>query len=291
VDFTREIGWQPAVVASAQRQQFQFSYNGSPLLLDVQVNANTAVPAVQVYVNSTFEEPANYTYTTTNTTTTIVLNKVYVPGDVIEVAVLSDQVSSQAFYQIPVNLENNPLNANSETFTLGTVRSHYQTIGENLLSIQGPIIGANNTRDLGNIIPYGLQILQQSSPLTLAGYFVRDQEYDIFASLEYNSREYVKFKNLLLETVIRNEYDNMTAAEILDSAIYDITQGRTNLNPFYWSDMLPTGAVFTQTTTPITPITPVTFNTIQTYNFTSANYHGLLVYVSRPEPNQTVETQ
>jgi hypothetical protein len=291
VDFTREIGWQPAVVASAQRQQFQFSYDGSPLLLDIQVNANTAVPAVQVYVNSTFEEPANYTYTTTSTTTTITLSKVYTPGDVIEVAVLSDQISAQAFYQIPINLENNPLNANSETFTLGTVRSHYQTIGENLLAIQGPIIGANNTRDLGNIIPYGLQILQQSSPLTLAGYFVRNQEYDIFASLEYNSREYIKFKNLLLETVIRNEYNNMTAAEILDSAIFDITQGRTNLNPFYWSDMLPTGAVYTQTSTVITPITPDTFNTVQTYDFTSANYLGLLVYVSRPGPNQTVETR
>jgi hypothetical protein len=291
VDFTREIGWQPGVTASVQRQQFQFTYDGSPLLLDVRVNNNTAVPAVQVYVNSTFEEPANYTYTTTNTTTIITLSKVYAPGDVIEVAVLSDQISAQAFYQIPINLENNPLNANSETFTLGTVRSHYQTIGENLLAIQGPIIGANNTRDLGNIIPYGLQILQQSSPLTLAGYFVRDQEYDIFASLEYNSREYIKFKNLLLETVIRNEYNNMTAAEILDLAIYDITQGRTNLNPFYWSDMLPTGAVYTQTTTLITPITPVTFNTIETYDFTSANYHGLLVYLSRPVPNQTVETR
>jgi hypothetical protein len=55
VDFTREIGWQPAVVASVQRQQFQFAYDGSPLLLDVRVNTNTAIPAVQVYVNSTFE--------------------------------------------------------------------------------------------------------------------------------------------------------------------------------------------------------------------------------------------
>jgi hypothetical protein len=144
-----------------QRQQFQFSYNGSPLLLDVKVNNNQTVPAVQLYVNSTFQEPSNYSYTTTSNTTTITLTTTFVPGDIVEVAVLSDQVSSAAFYQIPVNLENNPLNGNSETFTLGTIRSHYQTIGENLLDIQGPIIGANNTRDLGNIVPYGLQILQQ----------------------------------------------------------------------------------------------------------------------------------
>jgi hypothetical protein len=291
VSFLREIGWQPAVAPSIQRQQFQFSYDGSPLLLDVKVNADTTVPSVQLYVNSTFEEPENYTYTTTDTTTTITLSKIYAPGSVIEVSVISDQVSKQAFYQIPINLENNPLNANSETFTLGTVRSHYQTIGENLLDIQGPIIGANNTRDLGNIIPYGLQILQQSSPLTLAGYFMRDREYDIFAAIEYNSREYIKYKNLLLETVIRNEYPLDTpVSRILDLAIYDITRGRTDINPFYWSDMLPTGSVYTETSTTITPITPIVFNTVQTYDFTSANYHGLLVYLQRSDPDQTTIT-
>jgi hypothetical protein len=289
IDYVREIGWQPAVLPSQQRQQFQFSYDGSPLLLDIKVLENSTVPAVQLYVNSSFLEPENYTYTTTSNTTIITLSRIYTPGDIIEVAVLSDQVSTRAFYQIPINLENNPLNANSEIFTLGTIRSHYQTIGENLLNIQGPIIGANNTRDLGNIIPYGLQILQQSSPLTLAGYFMRDKEYDIFASLEYNSREYIKFKSLLLETVIRNEYNGMSASEILDSAIYEITRGRTNINPFYWSDMLPTGAVYTQTQTPITPITPAIFNTVQTYDFTSANYRGLLVYLTRPV-NQNSET-
>lgn len=288
--FSREIGWQTAATRSLQRQQFQFSYDGGPLLLDVRVNNNTTVPAIQLYVNSAFQEAGSYTYTRTSNTTVITLNKVYVPGDVIEVAVLSDQVSRQAFYQVPVNLENNPLNGNSETFTLGTIRSHYQTIGENLLNIQGPIIGANNSRDLGNIIPYGLQILQQSSPLTLAGYFMRNTQYDIFAAIEYNSREYIKFKSLLLETVVRNEYALDTpVSEILDSAIYEITRGRTNINPFYWSDMLPAGAVYTETQTLITPITTSTFNTRQTYDFSAANYLGLLVYVSSTLPNQTTQ--
>lgn len=289
-DFIREIGWQPAATRSLQRQQFQFSYNGSPLLLDVKVNDTQTVPSIQLYVNSTFLEPSKYTYVTTANTTTITLTTMQVPGDVVAVAVLSDQISAQAFYQVPINLENNPLNGNSETFTLGTIRSHYQTIGENLLNIQGPIIGANNTRDLGDIIPYGLQILQQSSPLTLAGFFMRNREYEIFAALEYNSREYIKFKSLLMETVIRNEYPLDTPVpEILDMAIYEITRGRTNLNPFYWSDMLPTGAVYTQRDTLITPITTSTFNLAQTYDFSSANYNGLLVYISRTLPNQTTE--
>jgi hypothetical protein len=296
VNYTREIGWQRGATPSIQRQQFQFEYDGSPLLLDVavvtnnQTQSNGQIPAIQVFVNNAFQPPSNYTYTTTATTTTITFVTAYVPGDIVEVSVISDQVSATAFYQIPVNLENNALNANSETFTLGTIRSHYETIGQNLINLQGPIIGANNSRDLGDIVPYGLQILQQSSPLTLAGYFQRNEQYNIFSAIEYNSREYIKFKNLLLETVVRNEYDNMSVAEILDSAVATITQGRTDINSFYWSDMIPTGAVYIENSYAITPITTSEFNTVQTYDFNSANYFGLLIYLSRPGPNSSTET-
>lgn len=283
VDFVREIGWQTAITTSLVRQQFKFEYNGTPLKLDIAVDTNSVVPAVQIFIDSKFQSIDKYLVQTTANTTTITLLETYAPGDIIEVAVLSRQVSQQGFYQVPINLENNPLNANSNTFTLGTVRSHYNSIGENLLALQGPINGANNTRDLGNIVPYGLQILQQSSPLTLTGYFARNPEYDIFASIEFNSREYIKYKNLLLQTVIQNEYENLSVAEILDSAIAYITQGRTDINPFYWSDMLPSAPIYTQTQTTITPITINVFDTVQTYDFASSNFKGLLVYLTRGE--------
>ena len=204
--FSREIGWQTAITPSLTRQQFQFTYDGTPLQLDVKVLTNNLVPSVLLYVGSQFQSPSTYTITTTDTTTKIVLNNTYPIGSIIEVDVLSDQTSTNGFYQVPINLENNPFNDNSGYFTLGTVRSHYETIGENLLLLQGTINGANNSRDLGNIIPYGLQILQQSSPLTMSGFFMRDQQYDIFKSLAFNDREYIKFKSKMLETVVNNEW-------------------------------------------------------------------------------------
>jgi hypothetical protein len=280
INYIREIGWQPAITKSVVRQQYQFTYDGSALQLDVAVNESTIIPSVQLFVNSAFQDPSNYTVTIGNDTTKITLTTTYVPGDIIEVAVLSDQTSQTAFYQVPVNLENNPLNENSSTFTLGTVRTHYETIGQNLINISGSIIGANNTRDLGNIVPYGLQILQQSSPMTMAGYFMRSTQYDIFSSIEYNSREYIKFKSQMLDTVVRNDYADKTVPEILDSAIAEITQGRTDISPFYWSDMLPTGSVYTETVDTVTPITPPVFSTVQTYDFSSSNYLGLLVYLN-----------
>ena len=278
--YNRAIGWTPAITKSLVRQQFQFKYDGTPLRLDIKVNESVDVPAIHLYVGQQFQSPDSYTVNTTDTTTTIVLNKVYVPGSVIEVDVLSDQTSQQGFYVVPTNLENNPFNVNSPIFTLGTVRSHYETIGENLIDLVGPINGANNSRDLGNIGRYGTQIVQQSSPLTLAGFFMRSKEYDIFASLEFNSREYIKFKNKLLETVIREEWGTYTTSQILDAVITQLGTGKTNINSFYWSDMLPAGSVYTENTYKINPISTSTFDTVQTYDFTSANYKGLLVYVT-----------
>jgi hypothetical protein len=282
--YQKEIGWQTAEVKSQIYQQFSFTYElNTPLVLDVAVVVPTGViPSVKVYVGSVFQDPGTYSYTTTSNTTTITLgpNAIVVPGDVIEVLALSDQVSAVGFYQVPINLENNPLNGNSASFTLGTIRTHYDSIAQNLVNLTGKINGANNTRDLGNIVPYGLIILQQSSPMTLAGYFLRKPEYDIFGSLEYNSRQYEKFKAQFLNQAVTGDYVNFTIPEILDAVFSEINTGRTSSSPFYWSDMLPTGTVYTQLQTTVTLITGKVFDLTQVYNYTSANYQGLLVYVN-----------
>ena len=261
----RLIGWQTAVVPTLMRQQFKFIYDTTPLQLDVAVQSDivTIVPSVKVFVGSIFQDPNTYAVTTTADTTTITFNTAHVIGDVIEVEVLSDQVSQEAFYQVPLNLNNNPLNANSTSFTLGTLRTHYQSICQNLTTFRGAINGANNTRDLGDIIPYGQVILQQSSPLTLAGYFMRSQQYNIFGALEYNSREYQKYKNQMLEAVTRQTIQYQTASQVLDTVIAELTLGRTSSNPFYWSDMLPASAVFTTSTYTVSYTTSQVFDTVQ----------------------------
>jgi len=279
-EYQKLIGWQTAAVTSQLYQQFKFNYSGTTLKLDVAVLPQTsiAVPVIKIYVGSVFQDDNTYTYTTTADSTTITLNKTYTPDDVIEVLVLSEQTSQVAFYQVPINLESNPLNENSESFTLGTIRSHYQSICENLPGLTGAINGANNLRDLGNIVPFGLVILQQSAPLTLAGYFLRSKEYNIFSSLQYNSREYTKFKAQMLDAVLTQNIGFRTTAEVLDTAIQDTTLGRLDSQPFYWSDMIPSGVTVASNTYTVGFVTTNTFDTVQVYNYTSANYLGLLVY-------------
>ena len=279
-EFKKLIGWQTAAVTSQIYQQFKFNYSGQTLKLDVAVLPQTAiaVPVVKIYAGSVFQDMSTYTYTVTADSTVITLNRIYTPEDVIEVLVLSDQTSQIAFYQVPVNLESNPLNENSDLFTLGTVRSHYQSICENLPGLTGEINGANNLRDLGNVVPYGLNILQQSAPLTLAGYFLRSKEYNIFSSLQYNSREYIKFKAQMLDAVLSQNIGFRNTAQVLDTAIQDVTLGKLDSQPFYWSDMIPTGITVASNTYTVGFVTGTTFDTVQVYNYTSANYLGLLVY-------------
>jgi len=278
--YSRKIGWETAATPSQIRQQFQFTYDGRPLQLDIVVPENNVVPPIFLYVANEFVLPSDYTVTRNAETTLITLNNIYVPDSVIEVQVLSDQVSETGFYEVPINLENNPFNANSPTFTLGTVRTHYESIAENLINFSGEINGANNVRDLGNVSRYGTIILQQSAPLTLSGFFMREPEYNIFKSLEFNDREYNKFKNRMLENSILSEWGTLTTSQILDSVITDLGSGKTNVNSFFYSDMIPSGSVYTEVAHTVSPITTGVFDTVQTYTFTSANFLGLLIYLN-----------
>ena len=280
VSFSDLIGWQTAAAENRSRQVFRFTYADEPLILDVAVDQLNPLPPLQIFQGTTFIDPGKYTYTVTANQTTITLANPPAVGTILEVQAISDQASEVAYYQVPLNLENNPLNENSDAFTLGTIRTHYQTIGQNLRAIQGPIDGANNTRDLGDILRYGDNIVQHSSPLALAGVFLRRQQFEAIAAIEFNSREYQKYKALLLDLATRGDFINSTPSQVLDDCITEIALGRTDISPFYWSDMCPSGENFRQTIYPVTPITTDTFDTLYVYDYTSSNFQGMLVYLN-----------
>lgn len=289
--FERRLGWTQAAATSQIYQQFRFTDFGTILELDVAVNTESVLPVVKIYVDSVFIAPDRYTYTVGENTTSITLLESYPAGSIMELLAISDQTSTVGFYQVPINLENNPLNQNKDTFSLGTIRQHYQSICENLPGIRGAITGANNVRDLGDILPYGLTVLQQSAPLTLAAYFMHEGNSIVSAAdtqaganfmraVDYNAQEYFKFRNLLIDAVTRITYSYQTAAQLLDEAIEFVTLGRTETFPFYWSDMLPSGAVFTETTVTVSATTTNRFDTVQVYDYTKANFQALSVYLN-----------
>ena len=166
------------------------------MVLDIEVINDASKIPVKVYVEGKFILPTSYTYETNSDNVTVVTfneNIVGQPatqpvtGATVEVQVLSDFASSVAFYTIPSNLESNAMNAKSPSFTLGTLRTHYESICENLENFRGKIHGNNNVRDLGNVVPYGDLVLQHSSPFTMMTNFINGRDYEFFRAIEFNA--------------------------------------------------------------------------------------------------------
>ena len=294
VDYTRLLGWQTAVAPSTQYQVFSFPYNNftqpTQVVCDVAAIPELATgelgwPRIQVYFNNLYQTPDNYTVTVGDTSTTINLNTAPAdPNDsVIQVLILSDQVSNTAYYTIPINLSNNPFNGDVTTVNVGDIRQQYRDIFINAPDTSGEIFGPNNYRDLGNLTPYGTKIIQNSASLVLPGTFLRKKEHDLFNALLFNSREYIKFKQLLVDTVQNSDYiQRFTPSEILDDALDQITAAKSQINAFFWSDMLPSKSPYrTNTYTFANSLDTSIYPLSQVYNFDTANYNGVLVYLSR----------
>ena len=279
--YSDQLGWQTTFTETVSRQQFQFEYTGDDLILDVLVSAEQTEIPVKVFISGVFVLPSTYTVST-NAQNRSVISFTTEPdiGSIIEVQVVSDQASSVGFYTVPANLENNPINENVSELTLGTIRNHYTTICENLQNFTGSINGSNNTRDLGNVVQYGTLIQQQSSPMTLLGTFLYDERFDFFRSLSYTSNEYEKLKILILDNYAQSDWQGYTTAEILDTILEQINLGKNENSPFYWTDVMPSGFTYEETVYNITPISGSIFDILYSYDFSTANYAGVLVYLN-----------
>ena len=300
-DFTRELGWQTAVAPSVQYQIFELEYTKgttAQFTCDIAVLPedpdNTAKwPRIQVYINNVFVLPTDYVVTSTDKTTVVTLNTAPVDDTPIQILLLSDQVSDTAYYGIPINLNNNPFNGDLTTVNIGDVRSQYQNIFVNAPSIEGAIFGSNNYRDLGNLVPYGTKIIQNSASLVLPGTFSRKSEHNIFDALQFNSESYVQYKQLLVKTASDIDWEQrFSASYILDQTLDAVTSAKSEIDPFFWSDMMPSQAPYRSNNyTFANALQESVYPLTKIYNFETANYSGVLVYLTRTVQGTQVTTQ
>jgi len=295
---TRALGWQTAVAESRQYQIFSFNYVGNSgvttYICDIGAATNTVWPNIQVYVNNVLQDTNTYTYTINPTTTVVNFTVPNTLVDtVVEITLLSDQVSKTAYYQIPNNLQNNPFNTDITTANVGDIRGQYQSIFYNNPNTTGTVFGANNYRDLGNLVPWGNKIIQNSASLVLPGTFLRKPGVNLYDSLQYNSNQYISFKTLLIDTVNKTEYNvYQSSAVMLDDALDQITISKVDSAPFFWSDMLPSKSPYASNSYTFANSLDVSrYPLTRIYNFDTANYYGVLVYLTRTVQGYTSITQ
>jgi len=287
--YKRQIGWQTALSPSVQYQLFSFDFDplnpATSYVCDIAKSSSTSTnwPTIDVFINNVALQHSEYTVTVGPNSTTVVLNANPVTETVVQIALLSNQVSPTAYYSIPVNLNNNPLNADITVANVGDIRGQYQSAFYNNPNTVGKAFGPNNYRDLGNMVPWGDKIIQNSASLVLPGAFLRKQEHNLFNALLFNDREYIKFKNLLVYTVQNSDYSQrFNPSVMLDDALDQITASKDNSQPFFWSDMLPSKSAYISNTYSFANSLDVSIYPLsRVYDFKTANYYGVLVYLTR----------
>ena len=283
-DYVRKIGWERSIAPSFQYQVFNSKYLGQPLVCDVPIVEQKANDWQNLVVYVGNQRTTDYTYQVVGDNTIITLTSPNLTiGEKVEIMVKSDKVSYDGYYQIPYNFDHNPFNVPLDTINLGDLRGQYKSICNNVSGLVGASFGANNYRDLGDVVPFGNRIIQNSAGLVAPALFARNTDENFFNALQFNSNQYIKFKATLLDVVHKTDYNMLqNDSDILDDALAQISTTANSNSSFFWSDMLPTVGDYTRKSyTFKVGIDSTYFPLKRVYDTKNANYNCVLVYITR----------
>ena len=197
---------------------------------------------IRVYVNSILLSTEDWILSDGPLYKNIILKNAITSQDILTIkAYASQPINSNGFYEIPLNLQNNPMNNAMGDFTLGEIIDHTFSIIENLTSFKGKFPGANNLRDLGNVTKYGTKFVQHSGPASLSLYHITSESNNIVRAIEQSRDDYTNFKKVFV-SVSENLGIDSDPVSMVDLVLQKINKDKPHSGPYYFSDMVGYGA-------------------------------------------------
>jgi len=288
--------WEKVVEQSKQYQIISHTADGVNNLFEIDILPNPstttegykALPNINVFVNNKFVDVNSFGLAQVGIRYAVLVNPVILKaGDTVDILIYSDSVSKMGYYQIPQNLENNSLNQNFDSLTLGQIRNHLIKISQNSQDVTGAVPGNSNIRDL-DIKCQGGVILKHSSPVVYSNLFLVDNNLNFVESLKLAQKEYTRVKNKIVELSTTIEVNVTNIAETLDNILYVINGVKNKNFPWYHSDMLPWGQ-----NKKVLPAYTVLDPRIREYelssifNPTALSNKAVLIYLTRSTGTQT----
>ena len=220
---------------ATQTNNFEINvYNNSSSIADLKV---------VVFVNNKIQKlTTDYTIDKTFNNAVVTFVKDLKVNDVIKVKTNSITPKNRnGYYEFPYNLERNPLNDDINQFTHGEVIDHVDSMLEDIPGYAGEYLGSSNLRDLGDLDHFGKRFIKHSGPINLPLYHITNKDYNIVKALKYAKTEYSRFKKTFLDTASSLGYDGPIKGHV-DLVLKTINSDKLKSQPFYFSDMLATGA-------------------------------------------------
>jgi hypothetical protein len=258
-------GWQLCTAPNTQAAIRIYKNSGKTNNFDIDIFDdinNLTDLVVKIYINGRRLDKSSWSIIDDADYKKVVLNTDISLTDVITIKAFTEQpVNATGYYEIPVNLQNNPLNNLIGDFTLGEVIDHVTSIVDNLDLFVGTFPGAGNLRDLGNVTQYGTKFVQHSGPMSLALYHITNQSNNIIRSIEQARDDYNSFKRNFIKIATSLGVDG-DPVSLVDLTLQKINKDKPKTSPYYFSDMVPYGATIK------TNLTVVDYR-IKTYPLTS----------------------
>jgi len=233
-------GWKKSEIKNVQPIVRIFKESGLVNNFPVDVYDNTddlSDLEVRVYVNGKRLNREKFTVERGVVRFIVVLDNDVTLSDIVTLKCYAKQSkNNNGFYEIPINLQNNPLNKNLESFTLGEVVDHVSSVVDNISDFVGTYPGNGNLRDLGNLTEFGSRIVQHSCPLNLSLYHLAKLDINVVKSITEAQEDYATFKRTFL-TVAENLGVDMDARRHVDLILETMFKDKPSTHSYYFSDM------------------------------------------------------
>ena len=242
--FTSVNGWLKANTDSTQNviRQYIFDNTTNQFAIDMYDNRDFINDLwIRVYLNNVLQfQDVDYTIVQdVNNNSFVQFANELTIDDIILIKTRSKYTkNNNGIYEIPSNLEKNPLNSNINQFTLGEVNDHVSTIVEELNDFNGIYPGVSNLRDKGYVSNLGKKFVKHSAPINLSLYHLLDKDANVIQSLRFAKKEYAKFKRQFLEIANTLGFEGDTKIHV-DKILEELNKDKVSTMPFYFSDMVP----------------------------------------------------
>jgi hypothetical protein len=287
-------GWQTSSVSNVQPAIR--IYRNSEITNNFDIDIFDTLPvlkdiSIRVYINGMRSPSSNWIIKTKAISSTvgqvpllhyqIVFNTPVMLTDCVTIKVYSrTPINANGFYEIPINLQHNPLNGVLTEFTLGEVIDHIDSIIDNIYmgsSFVGTFPGSSNLRDLGNVTQFGTKFVQHSGPLSLPMYHITSAN-NVINAIDKSRDDYCKFKRafmVLAETLGVDTHPINHVNLILRTLNADIPATA----PYYFSDMVPYGAFSKIDVTVRDPESNI-FSLSKVFNLSELSTSSVLIYLN-----------
>ena len=166
-------------------------------------------------------------------------------GDVIEFRTFSTKnppLDAKGHYEIPLNLQANPDNAEVDSMTKGDFYDHFSEIMKKQAGFTGAEYSANNYRDTAKVLNLGTHVIQHSAGLLKTMLLASTSQLDLMSAIRFSESEYARFKEKfqqkILDYTARGKLANAASYDTwINTALEELNKGKTKHFAFYLSGM------------------------------------------------------